>query len=309
MGVAEEVKAARWKGVEPRPTREAIYKAAMVFEARRISDRRRLFDLLKYMNTQRCRVQMMREYFGEPAGELCGLCDSCAGIDSEVFDPGAADQRHDLHAATDFHARKRRRRRGERPTAPGAPAPAPAAPRAPAVVFATAIPEPLPPLPAVAVGAAPESEATFDDGVWLEAPEAGQPLAGEVVLGDDEAAGWLSAVAVGGGEAAAAGPGDDFGVGWSGVRDANIRPYTEWLPSKTISLPAMQSRAPQPQKQQQSKGHHPKQGQGGGGKPNGSHDPRRDRGRRRQRRGRERPQRPGGERGPRLPGMYNPGGD
>ncbi|HEY2900868.1 MAG TPA: ATP-dependent DNA helicase RecQ, partial [Polyangia bacterium] len=42
MGVAKEVKAARWEGVEPKPTRERIDKAASVFEARRISDRRRL---------------------------------------------------------------------------------------------------------------------------------------------------------------------------------------------------------------------------------------------------------------------------
>ncbi len=112
MGVAHEVKAARWQGVEPRPSREQIDKAASVFEARRISDRRRLASLLAYMNTQRCRVQMMRAYFGEPEGEKCGLCDSCAGLDSEVFDPGSADERHGLHAATDFHARPRRRRRG-----------------------------------------------------------------------------------------------------------------------------------------------------------------------------------------------------
>ena len=67
--------------------------------------------MLAYMNTQRCRVQMMRAYFGEPEGAKCGLCDSCAGLDSEVFDPGSADERHGLHAATDFHARPRRRRR------------------------------------------------------------------------------------------------------------------------------------------------------------------------------------------------------
>ena len=83
-----------------------------MFEARRISDRRRLESLLKYMNTQRCRVQMLRAYFGEPEGEKCGLCDSDAGLDSEVFDSGSADERHGLHAATDFHARPRRRRRG-----------------------------------------------------------------------------------------------------------------------------------------------------------------------------------------------------
>ena len=131
MGVAEEVKAARWKGVEPRPTREQIDKAAMVFEARRISDRRRLESLLKYMNTQRCRVQMLRAYFGEPEGEKCGLCDSDAGLDSEVFDTASSDERHGLHAATDFHARPRRRRRGR--AGYDLPAPPPAAPHAPQV--------------------------------------------------------------------------------------------------------------------------------------------------------------------------------
>ena len=132
MGVAVEVKAARWAGVEPRPTREQIDKAASVFEARRISDRRRLAELLKYMNTQNCRVQMLRAYFGEEGGGKCGLCDSCAGLDSEVFDPGEADARHGLHAATDFHGRAhRRRRRGEKP----APVPRPA------LTFPTAIPD------------------------------------------------------------------------------------------------------------------------------------------------------------------------
>ena len=97
MGVAKEVKAARWEGVEPKPTIEQINKAASV---------------LSYMNTQRCRVQMLRAYFGEPEGAKCGLCDSCAGLDSEVFDLKADDQRTGLHAATDFHARPRRRRRG-----------------------------------------------------------------------------------------------------------------------------------------------------------------------------------------------------
>ena len=88
MGVAEEVKAARWKGVEPRPTREQIDKAAMVFEARRISDRRRLSSLLSYMNTQKCRVQMLRSYFGEPEGAQVRPVRFRRGLDSEVFDPG-----------------------------------------------------------------------------------------------------------------------------------------------------------------------------------------------------------------------------
>ena len=74
MGVAEEVKAARWKGVEPKPTREQIDKAAMVFEARRISDRRRLDSLLSYMNTQKCRVQMLRALLRRARGRASAGC-------------------------------------------------------------------------------------------------------------------------------------------------------------------------------------------------------------------------------------------
>jgi ATP-dependent DNA helicase RecQ len=355
MGVAEEVKAARWKGVEPRPTRERIDKAASVFEARRISDRRRLADVLKYMNTNRCRVQMMREYFGEPTGALCGVCDSCAGLDSEVFDPGEADQRHDLHAATDWHARKRRRKRGdkvERPTAP------PPAVHARVRVPLSAIPELLPPLPMFAVPPPPDSEATFDDGLWNGFAEPGVPLAGDVVLEGEELAAWLSLAAsapvspgaaasagatnhiaadhapsgdgappeqaaagteiAGGPPALAATPEAEFAPGWNGVRDANIRPYVEWLPSKTISLPTIPSRSGGHQQARPNQGNQQKQrmqnGAGGGGGNGGDGG----RGRKRRRRGRKRQREHGGqdrerdrdrERGPRLPGMYIPGGD
>ena len=184
MGVAEEVKASRWKGMEPRPEREQVDKAASIFEARRISDRRRLASLLSYMNTQRCRVQMLRSYFGEPEGDKCGLCDSDAGLDSEVFDPGSADERHGLHAATDFHARPRRRRRG-RGGAQDMPMPQAAAPSAPpAPVFDTAIPSDLlPPLPAFEVPPPADSESTFDEGLWAAADAgAGEPLSGDAVV-------------------------------------------------------------------------------------------------------------------------------
>jgi ATP-dependent DNA helicase RecQ len=322
MGVAEEVRAARWKGVEPRPTRERIDKAAMVFEARRISDRRRLADLLKYMNLQECRVQMLREYFGEPVGERCGHCDSCAGLDSEVFDPGSADQRHDLHAATDFHARKRRRKRGEKPVTEKR-APTPPTPRR-VPVPTTPIPELPPPLAAMVVGPPAESEATFDPDLLLDAPQAGQSLAGDVVLDPEEVAGWNGLTN------GAAAPAeieaetvtvtapvteDDFVTAWAAVRDANIRPYVEWLPSKPISLPALVSRA-QPQG---GGGGRPRGG--GGGPPSGAQKRAQNNGagndandgrRRRRRRGRRRhgePNEPREPRGPRLPGVYNPGGD
>ena len=310
MGVAQEVRAARWMGVEPRPTREQIDRAASVFEARRISDRRRLNDLLKYMNTQRCRVQMLREYFGEPTGERCGHCDSCAGLDSEVFDPGSADQRHDLHAATDFHARKRRRKR-DKPTDRRAPpvVQAPPARRAPA----TPIPELPPPLAAMVVGPPPESEAIFDDNALLEAPEAGQPLAGDVVLDGEETAGWARLL-----EATEAMPNGaslptevDFETTWAAVRDANIRPYVDWTPSKTISLPALTSR-PQPSQGRPRSGPPPqaaspkRNGASSGGAGGDGGDGRRRRRRRGRRRHGEAPPEP---RGPRLPGVYNPGGD
>ncbi|MEO5769498.1 MAG: helicase-related protein, partial [Polyangia bacterium] len=230
MGVAEEVKAARWKGVDPKPTREAIDKAASVFEARRISDRRRLASLLAYMNTQKCRVQMLRAYFGEPEGDKCGLCDSDAGLDSEMFDPGTDDGRHGLHAATDFHARPRRRRRrggeeqpqqqlsrGAQMRQPRLDAPGVAtAAAAPARVFATAIPtDILPPLPAAPPPVADASENTFDPSIWTvasageglddgeqgtegkqgehgEHERVGQPMAGEPVM--EDYAVWLSEI-------------------------------------------------------------------------------------------------------------------
>ena len=137
MGVAREVKANRWEGVTPRPTQEEIYKAAQVFESRRISDRRRLSKLLSYMNAETCRVQLMREYFGEPTGDVCGLCDVCAGLDSEVFDPSELDARTGLHAATDFKSRKRRKKKPAKVVT------------IPELVFEfdTKIPSPLPTLP------------------------------------------------------------------------------------------------------------------------------------------------------------------
>jgi ATP-dependent DNA helicase RecQ len=315
MGVAEEVKAARWKGVEPKPTRDQIDKAASVFEVRRISDRRRLASLLGYMNTQRCRVQMMRAYFAEPEGEKCGLCDSCAGLDSEVFDPGEADVRHGLHAATDFHARARRRRRGggEKPAVPQAVA------RPVAVAFSTAIPDVLPALEPARVPQPSWSEQRVDDSVWHDLSEAGSALSGEVAWDPAETAMWTSAstsasVAAGSpsgevGEALTDGA-SEFDTGWAAVRDANIRPFAEWIPSRPISLPVVQARfvgnGPRPPQQQQGGGQpHPRNG---GGAPQGDGRP----GRRR-RRSRNNKHRDGGgdrdRRGPRLPGFYNPGGD
>jgi ATP-dependent DNA helicase RecQ len=302
MGVAKEVRAARWAGVEPRPTREAIDKAAAVFEVRRISDRRRLAELLKYMNLQSCRVQMLRTYFGEDPGPICGLCDSCAGLDSEVFDPGDADARHGLHAATDFHGRaRRRRRRGADKAAAQVERQRP--------VFATAIPEVMPATVPPPWVPPPESDATVDPSVWDGVGGEGRPAPGEIVLEPGEQEAWLGDASTGSNLPDDASVADAFNAGWAAIRDANIRPFVEWLVPPPVSLPVLsgtrgggnnQSQRPNPgAKHQQAQ-------QQQGGQRGGDRDRKH---RRRRRHGHHR----GGEddrnRGPRLPGVYNPGGD
>ncbi len=323
MGVAQEVKAARWKGVEPKPTREQVDKAAQVFEARRITDRRRLADLLKYMNTQRCRVQMMREYFGEPEGHECGLCDSCAGLDSELFDPGAADQRHDLHAATDFQGSQRRKKRRDRtPDRPNLPA-APAYAAAPAAVFETAIPELMSMLEPIIVGPAADSESTFDETLW-QTVDASQALAGDAIMAAEDVAVWQAAVADR--VVTPAGIEGDFETSWGSVRDANIRPFGDWIVPLPVSLPVSHVTRPQrPAGPPQQGFNRPASG------PGYNNDRRPQRGRDRSERERDRAAERdarnrkkrrgggggggggygggGGDRGPRLPGMYLPGGD
>jgi ATP-dependent DNA helicase RecQ len=295
MGVAREFKAARWTGVEPRPTREAIDKAARVFESRRISDRRRLAELLKYMNLQQCRVRMLRTYFGEDEGEACGLCDSCAGLDSEVFDPGDADARHGLHAATDFHSRsRRRRRRGEK-----AAAPAPLQKR-----FATAIPELMPTTVPPPWVPPPASDSTVDPTVWEGAIHSPSEMPGEIVVDPNQRADWMAENLP-----AQEGDGADFSVQWLAIRDANIRPFSEWVVPQTISLPVANTKGGQRKIGPQGNQRPP--GQPNGGKPHDRVEAK-DGGRPRRRRGRfdrYRPQPKPEVRGPRLPGVYNPGGE
>jgi hypothetical protein len=255
-----------------------------------------LAELLKYMNTQSCRVQMMRAYFGEENGGKCGLCDSCAGLDSEVFDPGDADARHGLHAATDFHSRSRRhRRRGEKPAV--APRPVP--------IFPTAIPDlPSPSVPPPWV-APPDRDGIIDPSIWQEAPVSGEPAAGEIVLEAGEAEAFLGEAAPSEIRTEEAAP--EFAAGWAAIRDANIRPYVEWVVPPPLSLPvaalARGGTGRPPPSGQNPSGQHPN-GRGGNDSGGGRRQ------RRRSRHGRNRHGRDGGDRrGPRLPGVYNPGGD
>jgi hypothetical protein len=111
-----------------------------------------------------------------------------------------------------------------------------------------------------------------------------------------------------------AGNPEAFLAAWAAVRDANIRPFVEWIAPSPVSLPVMPTNrngGGQPRPSQGGGNHHrpqPQQQQGSqhAGEGNGGN-------RKRKRRRRRGPQR-GGEpsevnRGPRLPGVYNPGGD
>jgi hypothetical protein len=209
------------------------------------------------------------------------------------------------------------------------------------MVFETPIPSDVqPPLEAAAVLETAEGDGALDERIWDEAPDAGQQMPGEPVF--DDLGAWLAeAVSVVTGETAADvtaadGAPETFEGGWSAVRDANIRPYADWRPPQVISLPAMATpnrgaSHPAPGgpygKGPGHNGHngggnpraaaHPgnkgNNGHNNGGVPGGN-----GRGKRRRRgRDRTRPPREGGggggdrhrDRGPRLPGFYNPGGD
>jgi ATP-dependent DNA helicase RecQ len=47
------------------------------FEDRHQADRERIEHMMRYGQTTRCRMQVLREYFAEPCGEPCQHCDNC----------------------------------------------------------------------------------------------------------------------------------------------------------------------------------------------------------------------------------------
>ena len=195
------------------------------------------------------------------------------------------------------------------------PAPAP-------VVFATPIPtDLLPPLPPFAVAASAEDETPFDEQVWDHAPDAGTLLDGDAII--EERSAWLAEAEAAAGDAASAaadgGEAPPFDENWAAVRDANIRPYVDWRTTPPVPLPVMITPPqrqmhgggggpPRPQGGPHGRPHGPNGSSGGGGGGGG-----RNRKRRRGRDRNNRPERSGGDRnrdrGPRLPGFYNPGGD
>jgi ATP-dependent DNA helicase RecQ len=47
------------------------------YEQRHASDGERLDEMMRYAQSTACRRQKLREYFGEPSGDPCGVCDNC----------------------------------------------------------------------------------------------------------------------------------------------------------------------------------------------------------------------------------------
>jgi ATP-dependent DNA helicase RecQ len=58
-------------------TEQQLEAFLATFEARQAMDRERISSMMQYGQTTRCRMQFLREYFGDPAGEPCAHCDNC----------------------------------------------------------------------------------------------------------------------------------------------------------------------------------------------------------------------------------------
>jgi ATP-dependent DNA helicase RecQ len=54
-----------------------LEKFLVSFDALYEADRARLRSIMQYGETTMCRMQFIREYFGEPPGERCNHCDNC----------------------------------------------------------------------------------------------------------------------------------------------------------------------------------------------------------------------------------------
>jgi len=83
------------------------------FVTLRTQDGRRLDRLAEYADTSLCRAVFLRQYFGETAGEPCGLCDICRDAPerpSTFWQPIARPER----GKKDRGNKRRRKRRGRR---------------------------------------------------------------------------------------------------------------------------------------------------------------------------------------------------
>jgi ATP-dependent DNA helicase RecQ len=209
---------------------EAVNDLAGRLETKRREDERRLGEVAGYANSDECRSQFIRKYFGEAEPPFCGKCDRCVALGrgkpfvfEEQEQPGAR-RRHGRHGrGRDEEGRgRRRRRRGrrgrgrdeQRPTgsaAPqGVPPPEPedddddddevfVGEAQPLIIGDASVEQPeLSPAPVRPRPAAPPSGVQLPGGVQIRRPKTVQPRA---VTPGAVAQAPTGAVASGGGEA------------------------------------------------------------------------------------------------------------
>lgn len=75
------------------PSEETVEHLLHLYAERGQHDRDRLSDMMHYAETVDCRVQVIRAYFGDPAGMPCGRCDNCEQHAIETAREGAAEIR------------------------------------------------------------------------------------------------------------------------------------------------------------------------------------------------------------------------
>ena len=59
------------------PTDAELETLLATYTERAANDKDRLAEMMHYAETPDCRTQVIRTYFGEPAGEVCSRCDNC----------------------------------------------------------------------------------------------------------------------------------------------------------------------------------------------------------------------------------------
>jgi ATP-dependent DNA helicase RecQ len=76
MKVAQR-KAGKLRKVREFPTPDDWEAFLSAYERRHEGDRERLQAMVRYAQTALCRVQYLRDWFGEDRGDRCGRCDNC----------------------------------------------------------------------------------------------------------------------------------------------------------------------------------------------------------------------------------------
>ena len=93
-------------GTEP-PSPEKIAELLTMYEERAANDKGRLAEMMHYAETADCRVQIIRQYFGDEPGEICGRCDNC--LQAESVGGGVG---HAMRVLADAQAQMRERMEG-----------------------------------------------------------------------------------------------------------------------------------------------------------------------------------------------------